>query len=74
MEFIIILLIILFIVLYRQSNGTSIYKFVSTSLGDIYENVAPYSFKVIRERCKEMGLDYTRRQYVFQIIGFTVAS
>ena len=67
MEFILLLLIVLFVVLYRKSNGESLYKFVSTSLGDVYDKYAPYSFKNIRERCKEMGLEYTKKQYVFQV-------
>ena len=74
MEFIIILLIVLFVVLYRKSNGESLYKFVSTSIGNIYDTYAPYSFKVIRERCKEMGLEYTNREYLIQVIVFAVVS
>ena len=70
MELIIILAIILFVVLYRQSNGESVYKFVSTSLGDVYDKYAPYSFKNIRERCKEMGLEYTPKQYLIQVLTF----
>ena len=70
MEFIIVLLIVLFIVLYRKSNGESLYKFVTTSIGNIYDKYAPYSFKNIRERCKEMGLEYTKKQYTFQVVVF----
>ena len=74
MEFIIVLLIVLFIVLYRKSNGESLYKFVTTSLGNIYDKYAPYSFKNIRERCKEMGLEYTKKQYTFQVITFAAVA
>lgn len=70
MEFIILLLIVLFIVLYRKSNGESLYKFVSTNIGNVYDKYAPYSFKNIRERCKEMGLEYTKKQYTIQVIVF----
>ena len=70
MEFIIVLLIVLFIVLYRKSNGESLYKFVTTSIGNIYDKYAPYSFKNIRERCKEMGLEYPKKQYTFQVVVF----
>lgn len=72
MEFVIILLIVLFVVLYRQSNGTSVYKFVVNNVEVIYERYAPYSFKVVREKCKEMGLEYTTRQYTTQVIIFAV--
>ena len=50
MEFIIILLVVVFVVLYRKSNGESLYKFVTTSVGNVYDKYAPYSFKVIREK------------------------
>ena len=42
MEFVIILLIVLFIVLYRQSNGTSVYKFIVNNVETVYEKYAPY--------------------------------
>ena len=70
MEFVIILLVVLFVVLYRKSNGTSVYKFVVDNVETVYEKYAPYSFKVVREKCKEMGLEYNTRQYTTQVIIF----
>ena len=70
MEFVLIFLIVLFVVLYRQSNGTSVYKFVSDNVEIIYEKYAPYSFKVVREKCKEMGLEYSKKKYTMQVIIF----
>ena len=72
MEFVIILFIVLFIVLYRQSNGESVYKFLVNNVGSVYDKYAPYSFKVIREKCKEMGLEYSTKQYTMQVIIFAV--
>ena len=72
MEFVIIFLIVMFVVLYRQSNGTSVYKFVVDNVETIYEKYAPYSFKVVREKCKEMGLEYNVKQYTTQVIIFAV--
>ena len=72
MEFVIIFLVIMFVVLYRQSNGTSVYKFVVDNVETVYEKYAPYSFKVVREKCKEMGLEYNTRQYTTQVIIFAV--
>ena len=74
MEFVIILLVVLFVVLYRQSNGTSVYKFVVNNVEVVYEKYAPYSFKVVREKCKEMGLEYSTKQYTTQVIIFAVMS
>ena len=72
MEFVIILLVVLFVVLYRQSNGTSVYKFVVNNVEVIYEKYAPYSFKVVREKCKEMGLEYNTKQYTTQVAIFAI--
>jgi len=72
MELVIILAIVLFIVLYRRSNGESIYKFVTDGVESVYDKYAPYSFKVIREKCKEMGLEYSKKQYTIQVIVFAV--
>ena len=72
MEFVIILVVILFVTLYRQSNGESVYKFLVGNVSNVYDKYAPYSFKVIREKCKEMGLEYSTRQYTTQVIIFAV--
>ena len=74
MEFVIMLVIVLFIVLYRKSEGTSVYKFVVNGVGNVYDKYAPFSFKVIREKCKEMGLEYTTSQYTLQVVIFSVLS
>ena len=74
MEFLIILAIVFFIFFYRQSNGENVYQFVTDSVGNVYEKYAPYSFKVVREKCKEMGLEYSTKQYTTQVIIFAVTS
>ena len=72
MEFLIILAIVFFVFFYRQSNGENVYQFVTDSVGNVYEKYAPYSFKMIREKCKEMGLEYTPKQYAMQVVIFSV--
>ena len=74
MEFVIILFVVLFVVLYRRSNGTSVYKFITDNVEIVYEKYAPYSFKVVREKCKEMGLEYSKKKYTIQVIIFAVLS
>jgi len=73
-EFVIVALIVAFIFFYRRSNGEHFYKFVTTSVGNVYDKYAPYSFKVVREKCKEMGLEYTPRQYTIQVVVFAVVA
>ena len=70
MEILIIGLVILFIVSYRSKKGESVYKFISERAVNVYKKVEPYSFKVMRDKVKELGLDYTPRQYLFQVILF----
>ena len=69
--FLIILAIAIFIVLYRNnSNSGKVYKFINSKVNVVYEKYAPYSFRVIREKVKDLGQEYTARQYSIQIIAF----
>ena len=70
MEFILIGLILVFIMTYRNSTGEGVYKFVKRQATVIYDQYAPYSYKVMREKIKELGLEYTTRQYIIQIALF----
>ena len=70
MEFIIILAIVLFIVLYRQSNGESVYTFLVNNVGNVYDKYAPFSYKTVREKVKELGQNYTMKDYGIQVALF----
>lgn len=72
--FILIAFVIMFIIAYRKSAGTNIYKYVSKHVGNIYDKYAPYSFKEVREKVKELGQEYTKKQYTFQVIIFAVGA
>ena len=48
MELIILLILAIFIVLYRKYRGQNVYKFITTQAEGLYNRFAPYSFKVIR--------------------------
>lgn len=69
--FILIAIIMLFIFVYRKRNGENVYKYIINSAGDIYNRYAPYSYKTVKEKVKEMGQDYTIRQYVTEVLGFS---
>jgi hypothetical protein len=70
-ESIIALLIIGFGVLFYFKQGdTSMHKFVIDQAVNVYERYAPYSFKQIREKVKNMGQEYTKKQYMVQIAVF----
>ena len=70
MEFILIAIILIFVMTYRNSSGDGVYKFVKESATVIYDQYAPYSYKTMREKIKELGLEYTTRQYIIQIATF----
>lgn len=72
--FIIIGLILIFVVTYRNSSGEGIYKFLQSQATVAYDQFAPYSYKVMREKIKELGLEYTTRQYTIQVIMFAVVA
>ena len=69
---IIIAAIIIFITIYRRNIGTDVYKFFTNKAGLIYDKFAPYSFKVIRDKVKDLGQEYTPRQYAIQISTFAI--
>lgn len=72
--FIIISIIILFIFIYRINTGENVYKFIVNNTSLIYEKYAPYSFKIVREKVKELGQEFTPKQYAIQILIFSIGS
>ena len=72
--FVIIGIIIVYIVVYRKQNGQNVYKYITETGADIYNRYAPYSFREIREKVKELGQEYTTRQYAIQIVTFSVGA
>ena len=69
-EILIVGVILLFIVTYRFSAGKGVYKFVTEQADKLYSNYAPYSYKEMRKKIKSLGMDYTPRQYVTQVVMF----
>ena len=72
--FILIAFIIIFMIAYRKSSGEHIYKYISKQAGNIYDKYAPYSFREVREKVKELGQEYTKKQYTLQVTIFAVAA
>lgn len=68
LEIFIVAVIILFVITYRASSGEGVYKFVSVKAAAIYDKYAPYSYKEMRNKIKALGIDYTARQYVVQVV------
>ena len=73
MELIILLVIAVFIITYRKNTGENVYKFFAKEAANVYDKYAPYTFKMVREKSKQLGEEYTTKQYVTQVIIFSVA-
>jgi len=72
--FILIAFIIIFVLAYRKSAGNNVYKYVSKQVGNVYDKYAPYSFKEVRQKVKDLGQEYTKKQYTFQIAIFAISA
>lgn len=70
MEFVLIALVALFVVLYRQNAGQHTYKYIVGQAMAIYDRYAPYSFKSVRDKVKSLGLEYSIKDYTVQLIFF----
>ena len=56
---------------YFKKGDSSMSDFVKGQTSSIYNRYAPYSFKQIREKVKEMGQEYTKKEYLVQIAIFS---
>jgi hypothetical protein len=74
MELILLIIIAIYVISYRQNNGENVYKFFVTKVSEAYDKYAPYSYKEVREKVKKLGQDFSMREYTTQIVIFgTVA-
>ena len=67
-ELVFLVVLVVLITLYRNYKGQNVGKFITGQVQQMYDNFAPYSFKVVREKTKELGQEYTTRQYMIQVI------
>ena len=74
MELLILLIIAAFVMFYRLYRGQNVYKFITKQISVAYDKFAPYSFKMVREKTKQLGKEFTPRQYTVQVVLFTVLS
>lgn len=67
-ELIFLIVLVVVIALYRNYKGQNVGKFITTQVQGLYDRFAPYSFKVVREKTKELGQEYTAKQYMVQVV------
>jgi len=66
-EFAIIAGFAIAIALYRSYSGEKPQEFLANKVQGTYERFVPYSFRVVREKTKQLGQEYTVRQYAMQV-------
>ena len=73
-ELTLIALIIIFVWGYRASKnsgtGESVSKFLFNGFQNIYNKYAPYSYQEVQTKAKELGYEYTTREYAEQVLVF----
>ena len=72
--FIIVAALLIFLIIYRSAVGDQTYKFVKVQSKRLFSKVAPYTYKEIRKKIKDLGQDYTVQQYVGQVILFAAGA
>ncbi|MDD3392723.1 MAG: hypothetical protein PHE54_04215 [Bacilli bacterium] len=72
--FVIVAFIIIYVIIYRKNSGENVYKYIVRQTSNTYNKYAPYSFKTVREKVKELGQEYTPRQYAMQVSIFAVGA
>lgn len=72
--FVVIAVILVFIVIYRNASGTNLYKYIADNTTFIYDKLAPYTYQSVREKIKDLGQDYTPHQYIMQAVGFAAGA
>ena len=60
--------IAIFVLAYRFNTGDNVYKFFADTVAGIYNTYAPYSYKEVKQKTKELGYEYTPRQYATQVL------
>lgn len=56
------------VILYRNYQGENVTKYITSQVETLYNRFAPYSFKVVREKAKDLGEEFTAKQYLMQIV------
>ena len=68
MELVALLAIAGFVLLFWTGDGKKSAKEAANKASEVYEKYAPYTFKQVTAKTKELGFQYTKKQYIAQII------
>lgn len=70
MELLVLCFIALYVIVYRKNKGQNVYRFIIDQASSVYNKYAPYSFKSVSTKAKELKQEYTVRQYTVQVLLF----
>lgn len=74
LEILIVGVIVALIIIYRRQEGARVYKYIIDKASNTYNKYAPYTFKEVHQKTKELGLEYTPKQYTTQILIMGIAA
>ena len=72
--FVLIALVLIFIIVYRKSSGKNVLEVIKGDFSFLTDKLAPYSYKEIKEKVKQLGQDYSKKQYIFQVLVFGIGA
>ena len=67
-ELLMLLALAIATMIYRGVKDGKSYKSYLEKAGAVYDRFAPFSFKMVRDKAKDLGQEYTMRNYLTQII------
>ena len=67
-ELLILILLTVATIIYRGMKDGKSYQNYLDKVGAVYDRYAPFSFKMVRDKAKELGQEYTIRNYATQIL------
>lgn len=70
LELIILFMIGGFWLVYRNYRGENVSKYLVDQTQVLFDRFAPYSFQTVRNKTKQLGQEYTPRQYTVQVLLF----
>lgn len=70
MELIVLSFIAIYVIVYRKNKGQKVYRFIIDQASSLYDRYAPYSYKSVSQKAKELKQEYTVRDYTIQVLIF----
>ena len=73
MELVLLLIIAAFAIVYRMNQNSTVTgtaKSMASGIRSLYDKIAPFGYKQMRDKIKDLGEEYSTRKYIGQVIMF----